>query len=104
MSVLHRQIIDAEHLHMARLAYELRSTMPARQLREIRVDSIVFQPGRKATEVVKRIETLTHAMLQSIPKDHAYWNHQRTHSEMGSSRKTFRVKSIQAKSVSRYRS
>ena len=30
MSVLHKQIMDAEHLHMARLAYELRAMMPAR--------------------------------------------------------------------------
>ena len=48
---------------MARLAYELRSMMPARQLREIRVDSIVFQPGRKAAEVVKRIDGTQHVFF-----------------------------------------
>ena len=42
MAVLHRQIMDAEHLHMARLAYEMRNIIPARQLRECRVDSIAF--------------------------------------------------------------
>ena len=30
MSVLHRQIMDAEHLHMARLAYYMRTMIPAR--------------------------------------------------------------------------
>ena len=38
MSAQHRQIMDAEHLHMARLAYEMRSILPYRQLREVRVD------------------------------------------------------------------
>ena len=54
MSLLHRQIMDAEQLLMARLAAELRTTISARSLKECRVDSIVMSAGRKATEVLKK--------------------------------------------------
>ena len=49
MSTLHRQIMDAEALLMARAAFQLRQSIPARQLREIRVDSLLIQAGRKAS-------------------------------------------------------
>ena len=55
MSLLHRQIMDAEQLLMARLAAELRTTINARSLKECRVDSIVISAGRKASEVIKKV-------------------------------------------------
>ena len=81
---------------MARLAYELRSMMPARQLRECRVDSIAFQPGRRAAEAVKHIKTLTHGQLQVLPKDHAFSKYTRTHSELPSDVPAFRVQAVKA--------
>ena len=65
MSLLHRQIIDAEALLMARLAAELRTSIPARALKETRVDSICVQAGaRKAPEVMRRVAALTYAEIQ----------------------------------------
>ena len=95
MSVLHRQIMDAEHLHMARLAYEMRSILPCRQLREVRVDSIVFQ-GRQGAAVATHLKTLTHGDLQGLPKDHTFAKHMRTNSELASDECAFRVKTVQA--------
>ena len=60
MSLLHRQILDAEALLMARLGAELRTTINARCLKECRVDSIVISAGRKAKDVIKRVEEMTY--------------------------------------------
>ena len=60
MSLIHRQIIDAEALLLARLAADLRQTISARALKECRVDSIVIAAGRKK-EVLCRVQQLTYA-------------------------------------------
>ena len=52
--------MDAEQLLMARLAVELRNTISARSLKECRVDSIVMSAGRKASEVIKKVEQITY--------------------------------------------
>ena len=64
--------MDAEALLLARLGYELRQSIPARQLREVRVDSLLIQAGRKATGVMKRITSMTHGDLNLPPKDNCF--------------------------------
>ena len=50
MAALHRQILDAEALLMARITYELRQCIPARQIRECRVCLLYTSPSpRDAT-------------------------------------------------------
>ena len=66
--------------------------MPARQLREIRVDSVMFQC--KKPEINDRLKTMTFAELQQLPQDHAFAKHLRTNSELASEMRAFRVISI----------
>ena len=91
MSTLHRQIMDAEALLMAKVCYELRQCIPARQILEIRVDSVLFQAGRKANAAMENIASMTYRDLNAPLQDNYFQKHFIRHEhELQSDVKVFR--------------
>ena len=84
MATLHRQIMDAEALLMARICYELRQCIPARQIRECRVDSVLFQAGRRVKSVLEKVASLTYADLNAPPQDNCFQKFVRHNHELQS--------------------
>jgi len=94
MSTLHRQIIDAEALLLARVASYMRFTLTARCIKECRVDSVLFQGGRKAPELMKRVSALTYGDLHAPPEDNHFQKFIRHEHEAKSDTLAFRTYSI----------
>ena len=96
MATLHRQIMDAEALLLAKVGYELRQCIPGRQIRECRVDSILFQAGRRAKAVMDKISSLTYGDLNAPPQDNCFQKFVRHEHELQSSAVAFRAYSIKS--------
>ena len=79
---------------MAKVGYELRQCIPARQIRECRVDSILFQSGRRAKAVMAKISSLTYADLNAPPQDNCFQKFVRHDHELQSNAVAFRAYSI----------
>ena len=94
MATLHRQIMDAEALLMAKVGYELRQCLPGRQIRECRVDSILFQAGRRAKAVMEKVAALTYADLNAPPQDNYFQKFVRHDHELQSATRAFRAYTI----------
>ena len=87
--------VDAQASRQVALKLVFRS-VPARQIREVRVDSLLVQAGRRATEVMKRVTGMTYGDLNAPPKDNCFQKFLRHNHELESNTLAFRAYSVKA--------